>query len=77
MLKNWCLTFLIKQNMSLKLKKSHHVLEFNQSQCLKPYVEFNTKKIIEAEKKWRQRWKSVVQIHKQCAIRQNNGKLEN
>ena len=25
-----------------KLKKVHHVLEFNQSQWLKPYVEFNT-----------------------------------
>ena len=36
--------------LGVKLKKLHHVLEFNQSQWLKQCVEFNTQKRIEAEK---------------------------
>ena len=35
----------------LGFSKIHHVVRFNQSQWLKPYVEFNTQKRIEAEKK--------------------------
>ena len=37
--------------IQLKLKKIHRVLEFNQLQWLKPNVEFNTQKRIDAEKK--------------------------
>ena len=59
--------------LGLKLKK-HPLLEFNQLQWLKPYVEFNTVKN-NSRKKWSQWWKSVVQINKQCCLWQNNGKL--
>ena len=34
----------------VKAKKTHSILEFNQSQWLKPYIEFNTQKRLEAEK---------------------------
>ena len=54
--------------LGLKVNKIHGVLEFNQSQWLKPFVEFNTQKRIGAEKKWRQKWKSVVQTNEQCYI---------
>ena len=50
--------------LGLKLKKVHHVLEFNKSQWLNPYVKFNTKKRIDAEKKW----KSVVQVNEQYCV---------
>ena len=33
----------------IKTKKIHRLLEFNQSQWLKQYVEFNTQKVIEGE----------------------------
>ena len=36
--------------LALKLKRTHHILEFNQSQWLKLYVEFNTQKRIKAGK---------------------------
>ena len=34
----------------IKTKNKHCLLEFNQSQWLKQYIEFNTQKRLEAEK---------------------------
>ena len=36
--------------LGLKLKKEHHLLEFNQWQRLEPYIEFNKRKRIKAGK---------------------------
>ena len=41
--------------LALKLRKTYHVLEFNQSQWLTPYLEFNTQKRNRSRKKWWQR----------------------
>ena len=58
----WCLTFSIRESLCfiiksysfikarIKAKITNRVLEFNQSQLSKPYVEFNTQKRIESEK---------------------------
>ena len=35
--------------LGLKLKKIHHILEFNQAQWLNPYVKFKTQNRIEAK----------------------------
>ena len=45
--------------LGLKLKKIYRVLEFNESQWLKQYVEFNTQKRIEAKK-------LMTKIEKRC-----------
>ena len=40
----------VYMRLGLKLEKVHHLLEFNQSQQLKPHVEFNTQRRIGAKK---------------------------
>ena len=39
-----CKNLQIYLRLRLKLKKIHHALEFNQSQWLKPYIEFSKRK---------------------------------
>ena len=46
--------------LGLNPKKIHSVLDINQSQCLKPYIEFNTQKRIVAEINGDKTSKSVV-----------------
>ena len=53
----WKLATLLEAR--IKPKKNYCVLEFNQSQWLKPYVKLNTQKIIRAEK-------MVTKIGKHC-----------
>ena len=36
---------------------------------MRPFIEINIQKRIEVEKKWRQRWKNILQINEQCYIR--------
>ena len=51
--------------LGLNLKKIHRILEFNQSQWLKQYVEFNAQKRIETKKNGGK-----------DSIQKNNGKLK-
>ena len=60
--------------LGLKLKKIYRVLEFNQSQWLQPYIEFNTHEIIEAEKNGDKDGKALYKLMN--GIQQNDGKLE-
>ena len=46
----WFNTKTCNLRVGLKFKKIHHGLEFHQSEWLKPYIQFNTKKRIEAWK---------------------------
>ena len=48
--------------LELKLNRVHCVLEFNQSQCLKPYVEFHTQKRIEVEKNGNKNWIALYKL---------------
>ena len=89
MLKNQCLTFLIKKNvihyenlklylrLRLKQKNIYRVLEFNQSQWSKPFIEFNTQERIEAEKNGDKDGKALHKLMNNVVycIWKNNGRL--
>ena len=48
--------------LEAKSKMTHPVLEFNKSQWLKQHVEFNTQKIITAEKKCGKDGKALYKV---------------
>ena len=52
----------------IKNKKRTLCIECDQSKWLKPYIEFNMQKRIEAGKNCDKRWKSILQINKQSCI---------
>ena len=58
------------------IKKKHCVLEFNQSQWLTPYIQFNTQKRIESESNGEKDEKKVAQNNEECCMRQKDEKLE-
>ena len=60
----------------IKTKKEHRVLELNQSQWLKPYIEFNTQKRIEAEKNNDKDGKALYKLMNNAMYGKKNGERE-
>ena len=63
--------------LGLKLKKIHCILEFNQSQWIKPYIEFNTRKTIEAEKNGDKDGKALYKLMNNAVYGETMEKLRN
>ena len=63
--------------LQLNLKKIHCVFEFNQSQWLTPYVEFNIQKRIEAEKNGEKYEKSLYRLMNNAVYSKAMEKLRN
>ena len=57
----------------MKLTQIHKILKFKQSDWMKNYIDFNTKKRIKATKKFE---KKLSQIDDQFYLWQSNGKLK-
>ena len=70
-----CLQFYLR--LVLKLNKIHRVLEFDQSQWLKPYVEYNTGKRIEAEKYGNKDGKAFYRLTNSAVYGKTMGNLRN
>ena len=85
MLKNYWLIFLIKTvcaslwelatltESRIEAKKSTLRSRIQSIAMIKTYIEFNIQERIEAEKKWWQRYKSIVQLYEECYIWKNSG----
>ena len=63
--------------LALKLKKIQHVLELNQFQWLKQYVEFNAQKRIEAEKNDEKDGKALYKLMDNAAYGKRMENLRN
>ena len=63
--------------LRLKLKTIHHILEFNQSQWLKQYVDFSTEKRIEAEKNGDKDGKALYKLMKNSVYGKTMENLRN
>ena len=61
----------------LKLKKVHHILEFNQSQWLKLYANCNTLQRIEAEKNGAKDRKALYKLINNAVYNKTIEKLRN
>ena len=66
----------IQLRLGLKLRKLHRVVEFNQSQWLKPYVEFNKQKRIEVKKNGDKNGKALHKVINNALYGKKNGKLK-
>ena len=66
-MKTWYKNLKLYLRLGLKLKKLHCVLQLNQSQWLKQYLEFNREKGKEA--KGDKDVERVLQINEQCCVR--------
>ena len=60
-------------NHGLVLKKVHRVIQFNQKDWLKPYIDMNTKLIKEAKNDFE---KNFFKLIKNSVFEKNNGKCE-
>ena len=69
--------FQLYLRLGMKLKKIHRILEFNQSECLKQYVEFNTQKRIETEKNSDKDGKALYKLMNNAVYRKTMENLRN
>ena len=63
--------------LGLKLKKNTLRIRIQLITMVKTLCRIQNAEKNKSRKKWRQRWKSVVQVNEQCCIQQNNGNLIN
>ena len=60
-----------------RLKKLHRVLEFNHSQWLKPYIEFNTQKKVEVRRKSENDRKELYKLINKAIYSQTTKNIRN